>query len=75
MQKRMNIQDYFLNMARKEHVGVTVFLMNGFQFRGTVKSFDSYAVVLDTEGRQRMVYKHAISTIVPDRNLELAAAE
>lgn len=75
MQKQMNIQDYFLNVARKEHIGLTIFLMNGFQFRGTVKSFDSYAVVLESEGKQRLVYKHAISTIVPDKDIELNAIE
>ncbi len=75
MQKQVNIQDNFLNQARKERFSVTVFLMNGFQFRGVVKGFDSYTVVLDVEGRQRLVYKHAISTIVPDRNVDIAGIE
>ncbi|MBR6771849.1 MAG: RNA chaperone Hfq [Clostridia bacterium] len=75
MQKQMNIQDYFLNVARKDRIGLTVYLVNGFQFRGTVKSFDSYSVVLEAEGKQRLVYKHAISTIVPDKNIELNTAE
>ena len=73
MQKQMNIQDYFLNVARKEHIGLTIFLVNGFQFRGTVKSFDSYSVVLDCEGKQRLVYKHAISTLAPMKPLKAAA--
>ncbi|HHX71598.1 MAG TPA: RNA chaperone Hfq [Clostridiales bacterium] len=75
MQKQVNIQDSFLNQARKERFSVTIFLMNGFQFRGVVRGFDSYTVVLDVEGRQRLVYKHAISTIVPDRNIDIAGTE
>ena len=67
----MNLQDSFLNQARKSGIPLTVFLTNGFQFRGIVKGFDSYTVVLDNEGRQNLVYKHAISTIVPARSIEL----
>jgi host factor-I protein len=50
---------------------LTIFLINGFQFKGIVKSFDNFTVVVDVEGRQRLVYKHAISTIVPDKNIEI----
>ena len=64
MQKN-NLQDIFLTRARKQSVPVTLFLMNGFQLRGTVTGFDSFIVVLDTDGRQQVIYKHAISTIVP----------
>ena len=67
MQKTSNLQDVFLNQARKEHVTVTVFLTNGFQMRGTVRAYDSYTVVLDTDGKQQVIYKHAISTIIPLR--------
>ncbi|MBR6740726.1 MAG: RNA chaperone Hfq [Clostridia bacterium] len=70
-----SIQDIFLNRARKDRILVTVFLVNGFQFKGFVKSFDNYVVVLDVEGRQRLVYKHAISTIVPDVTVDLAQVE
>ncbi len=70
-----SIQDIFLNRARKDRILVTVFLVNGFQFKGFVKSFDNYVVVLDVEGRQRLVYKHAISTIVPDVTIDLAQVE
>ncbi|MPQ43938.1 RNA chaperone Hfq [Clostridium tarantellae] len=60
-----NLQDIFLNNARKGKIHVTIFLMNGVQLKGYVKGFDSFTVVLDSEGRQQLVYKHAISTIAP----------
>ncbi len=65
MNKLMNLQDVFLNQARKERLNVTIFLTNGFQFKGIVKGFDSYIVILECEGKQNLVYKHAISTIIP----------
>lgn len=71
MQKTQNIQDTVLNQIRKEKQSVVFFLMNGFQLRGVVRSFDSFVVVLDTDGRQQMIYKHAISTIVPAEPVEL----
>lgn len=61
----INLQDVFLNQVRKEHIAVTIYLTNGFQLKGVVKGFDNFTVVLDTEGRQQLVYKHAISTISP----------
>ena len=73
MQKNLNLQDLFLNQARKEKMQLTMFLMNGFQMRGVVTGFDSFTVVLDTEGKQQLIYKHAISTIVPSRQIRLAA--
>lgn len=63
----LNLQDAFLNQARKLHIPLTVFLTNGFQFKGYVKGFDSFIVVLESDGHQNMVYKHAISTISPMR--------
>ena len=60
-----NLQDQFLNQLRKAHVPVTVFLMNGFQIRCTVTWFDSFVVTVCAEGKQEMIYKHAISTIIP----------
>ena len=60
-----NLQDVILNEVRKEHTPVTLFLMNGFQLKGSVTGFDSFIVVLSSEGRQQMIYKHAISTLVP----------
>ena len=71
MNKNINLQDVFLNQARKERVAVTIFLMNGYQFKGIVKGFDSYIVILDCEGKQNVVYKHAISTIIPMRPIGL----
>ena len=71
MQKTMNLQDAFLAAARKERLPLTVFLMNGFQMRGIVTGYDSFTVVLDCEGKQELVYKHAISTIIPLRPVPL----
>lgn len=75
MNKSLNLQDVFLNQARKEKILVTIFLMNGFQFKGMVKGFDSYIVILDCDGKQNIVYKHAISTIVPVRNINVLDSE
>ena len=61
-----------MNQARRERIMVTVFLVNGFQLRGTVRGFDSFVVFIDSEGKQQMIYKHAISTIAPARNLTIA---
>ena len=68
---KLNLQDSFLNQERKSGISLTVFLTNGFQFKGTVRGFDSFTVVLENEGKQNLVYKHAISTIVPSRNIDL----
>lgn len=70
MQKN-NLQDIFLTRARKENIPVTLFLVNGFQLRGTITGFDCFVVVLDSEGKQQVIYKHAISTIVPLRSISL----
>lgn len=67
--KTFNLQDTFLNQARKENIGVIVHLVNGFQIKGNVRGFDSFTVVLESMGKQQMVYKHAISTITPARLL------
>ena len=71
MKKIANLQDLFLLTARRERVSVTVFLVNGFQMRGVVTGFDSFVVVLESDGKQQMLYKHAISTIVPLRPISL----
>ncbi len=60
-----NMQDVFLNNLRKEGIFVTVFLTNGFQLKGIIKSYDNYTVLLETDGKQQLIYKHAISTYVP----------
>ena len=75
MQKTQNLQDLFLNQARKENLAVTMFLMNGFQLRGVIRGFDGFTVILDSDGKQQMIYKHAISTVVPVRPLPLEAPE
>ncbi|UWG99143.1 RNA chaperone Hfq [Dehalobacter sp. DCM] len=69
----INLQDVFLNQIRKENIPVTIYLVNGFQLKGLVKGFDNFTVVLDYEGKQQMVYKHAISTIMPLRQVNLNA--
>ncbi len=71
----MNLQDIFLNQARKEKIVVTVFLTNGYQFKGIVKGFDSYVVIMDCDGKQNLVYKHAISTVVPTRAISILDTE
>ena len=71
MQKTQNLQDIFLNQVRREKQVVTMFLMNGFQMHGTVKGFDGFTVILDSDGKQQLIYKHAISSIVPPKSLEL----
>ncbi len=63
--KNMNMQDVFLNQVRKDKMSVTIYLTNGFQFKGVVRGFDNYIIVLDCDGKQNIVYKHAISTIIP----------
>ena len=75
MQKTQNIQDTLLNQIRRDRQTVTFFLMNGFQLKGVVKSFDNFVVILETDGRQQMIYKHAISTIVPSSNVDLQELE
>ncbi len=71
MKGSMNLQDVFLNRARKENINITVFLVNGYQLKGTVKGFDNYTIILDSEGKQQLIYKHAISTIVPSTSISL----
>ena len=65
--QQTNLQDTFLNQTRKENVPCTVYLVNGFQIRGLIRGFDNFTVVLESEGKQMLVYKHAISTITPVR--------
>ena len=71
MPKFNNLQDIFLTQVRRERRSVTMFLMNGFQMRGYVTGFDAFTVVLSSDGKQQVVYKHAISTIVPEHPIPL----
>ena len=72
MSDPMNLQDAILKEVRRDKVPVTLFLMNGFQLRGTITGFDSFVVVLVSDGMQQMIYKPAISTLVPIRPLQAA---
>ncbi|WP_079529987.1 RNA chaperone Hfq [Halobacillus hunanensis] len=71
MAQSVNIQDNYLNQLRKERMQVTVFLLNGFQLRGIVKAFDNFTVLLETDGKQQLIFKHAISTFAPVKNVAL----
>ena len=68
-----NLQDTFLNRSRQERIPVTVIMVNGFHMRGEIRGFDSFVVLVDTEGKQQMIYKHAISTLAPMKPLKAAA--
>ena len=73
MSYTMNLQEAILKEVCRERVPVTMFLMNGFQLRGFVTGFDSFVVVLVSDGKQQMIYKHAISTLAPMKPLKAAA--
>ena len=70
----MSLQDEILREAMKEKVPVTLFLMNGFQIRGVITGFDDNVLVIVTDGKQQMIYKHGISTVAPIRLLKAAAS-
>ncbi|MFC4354505.1 RNA chaperone Hfq [Chryseomicrobium palamuruense] len=67
-----NMQDVFLNQLRKNEVFVTVFLLNGFQLKGLIKSYDNFTVLLESDGKQHLIYKHAISTFAPTKRIDLS---
>ena len=73
MSEATTLQEAILNEVRRDRVPVTLFLMNGFQLRGVITGFDSFVVVLLTDGKQQMIYKHAISTLAPMKPLKAAA--
>lgn len=68
---QLNLQDYFLNQAKKEKVGVVVYLVNGVQLKGMVRGFDNFTLFLENEGKTQLVYKHAITTVSPMRPLSI----
>ena len=74
MSDQLTLQDSILNEVLREKIPMTLFLMNGFQLRGVITGFDSFVVVLVSDGKQQMIYKHAISTLVPMKPLKAAAA-
>lgn len=75
MQTDANLQNLILTRAKAERRNVTLFLMNGFQLRGQIVGFDPFVVVVDTDGKQQMIYKHAISTITPEAPIPLEGGE
>ena len=75
MQKTNNLQDLFLTRLNRTRANVTFFLMNGYQLRGQVAGFDAFVVFLITDGKQQMIYKHAISTITPERPVDMSQGE
>ena len=75
MQKTVNLQEAFLNQLRKDKAILTVFLMNGFQMRGVIRAFDGFTIILDSDGKQQLIYKHAVSTIIPPKPVELCPEE
>lgn len=70
MKQQLNLQDNVLNEVRKKNIPVVIFLMNGYQLNGLVVGFDNFTVILESEGQQQMVYKHAISTLIPQKKIE-----
>jgi len=73
--KPINIQDTFLNQLRKNSIFVTVFLLNGFQLKGLIKSYDNFTILMESDGKQQLIYKHAISTFVPTKSVSISAEE
>ena len=68
--KTINLQDNFLNQVRRENIPVTIHLVNGFQMKGSVRGFDSFVIIIDSMGKQQMIYKHAVSTITPAQTVK-----
>ena len=66
------LQDVYLNQIRKEHIPVIIYLVNGVQLRGLVRAFDNFTVLLENDGKNDLIYKHAISTITPQKTISLA---
>jgi host factor-I protein len=75
MKQTINLQDVFLNQARKDRIMITIFLISGYQIRGVVKGFDNYTIIMDSDGKQQMIYKHAISTMIPSREINFMKPE
>ncbi|MBK5251088.1 MAG: RNA chaperone Hfq [Peptostreptococcaceae bacterium] len=71
MKNVLNLQDIILNQSRKDKILLTIFLTNGFQLKGYVKGFDLYTIVIENDGSQQMIYKHAISTIIPSKRVNI----
>lgn len=72
---QINLQDSFLNQVRKDNIPITVYLINGFQLKGSIKGFDNFTIILEGDGKQHLIYKHAISTITPTKTINLIFSE
>jgi host factor-I protein len=75
MKQVINLQDIILNQVRKDRIMITIFLISGYQIRGLVKGFDNYTIIMDSDGKQQMIYKHAISTMIPAREVNFMKKE
>ncbi len=75
MKKNEKLQDIFLNQVRKHHLQITIFLVSGFQIKGHVTGFDPYTIMIDSEGKQQLIYKHAVSTIVPSNPINMMPSD
>lgn len=73
--KQLDLQDRFLSILKKEKIAVTIFLVSGYQLRGLVHGFDNYTVIIQTGDVQQLIYKHAISTMVPGINISFMEEE
>ncbi len=68
------LQDAYLNQLRKERIPVTIHLINGFQLKGLIKGFDNFIILFESEGKQMMIYKHAVSTVTPARQVTFTSS-
>lgn len=75
MSAKNNIQDYILNTARKEKIEITVYLLNGVPLKGKVASFDNFTIIIENDNKQQLVYKHAVSTIIPAKPIKFQVEE
>lgn len=73
--KKINLQDSFLNNVRREKITVTIFLNNGFKLTGLVLGFDNYVIFIETERGQQLVYKHAVTSILPFKQVKLFTSD
>ena len=71
MGNNVNLQDNFLNKARKSKTLITIFLVSGYQIKGHVKGFDNFTIIMDSDSKQQLIYKHAISTIIPSKEIDV----
>ena len=75
MSTKNNIQDYILNTARKDKIDLTIYLLNGVPLKGKVYSFDNFTIIIENDGKQQLIYKHAVSTIIPLKPIKFAPEE